>query len=116
HCLPSSVRVPATTWPDEGSMMSPTALTATNAATTRPFGRRMAAEPMPAFIGRPADLPTVAPAPAPTLPSFTGSAVAAAAALYPQSALGRIFGLPPNDRSNRIAEGTMGTTPLVPTR
>ena len=50
-------------------LMSPTAFTATSAATTSPFGSRMAADPIPAFIGRPADLPIVAPAPAPTLPS-----------------------------------------------
>ena len=33
--------------------MSPTALTATIAATTRPFGILIAAEPIPAFIGPP---------------------------------------------------------------
>src|SRR5207253_1265156 len=56
-------------------------------------------------------LPTVAPAPAPIVPSFTASLVAAAAARYPQSALGRIFGLLPTGRSNRIAAGTIGTLP-----
>ena len=47
--LPSSVRMPATTWPVAGSMMSPRALTATSAATTRPLGSVMAALPMPAL-------------------------------------------------------------------
>ena len=80
RCCPSSVRVPATTCPVSGSMMSPTALTATIAATTSPFGSLIAADPMPAFIGFPPDLPTVAPAPAPTLPSSTGASEAASAA------------------------------------
>jgi hypothetical protein len=64
-------------------MMSPTALTATMAATTRPLGRAIEALPMPAFIDRPGppNLPTVAPAPAPIVPSDTGAVVAAAAAL-----------------------------------
>jgi hypothetical protein len=48
--------------------------------------RLMAAEPIPAFIGppplgRPPDLPTVAPAPAPTFPSLTDDSVAVSAAL-----------------------------------
>src|SRR3954451_16567056 len=112
-------------------MMSPTALTATTAATTRPLGSLMAADPIPAFIGpplpppvfmgpplpppRPADLPTVAPAPAPTFPSWTGDSDAASAARYPQSGPGRTFGSPPNQRSIRIADGTIGTTPAAPT-
>ena len=50
--LPSSVRTPATTSPVAGSMMSPTAFTATSAATTRPFGSVIAAVPMPPFIAR----------------------------------------------------------------
>ena len=71
--LPSSLRTPATTLPVVGSMMSPTALTATIAATTRPLGSVMDADPRPPFIERPRPiLPTVAPAPAPTLPSATG--------------------------------------------
>ena len=80
--LPSSVRTPATTLPVPGSMMSPTAFTATMAATTRPFGRTIAAEPRPPFIERPSPiLPTVAPAPAPTLPSGTAASLAPCAAL-----------------------------------
>ena len=51
--LPSAVRTPATTLPVAGSMMSPTALTATSAATTRPSGSVIDADPMPAFIDRP---------------------------------------------------------------
>ncbi len=74
--VPSGLRTPATTLPVSGSMMSPTAFTATIAATTRPFGMVSAALPMPDFIALigPPSLPTVAPAPAPTLPSCTGSA------------------------------------------
>jgi len=69
--LPLLSRAPATTAPVAGSITSPTALTATIAPTMRPFGNAMAAEPMPAFIGMrpPPIFPTVAPAPAPTLPS-----------------------------------------------
>ena len=81
--LPSSVRTPATTAPVAGSMMSPTAFTATSAATTRPFGNAIAAVPTPAFIARsrfPASLPTVAPAPAPMFPSATGPSLAVDAA------------------------------------
>ena len=85
------------------------------------FLNLIAAEPIPAFIGpplpvpRPADLPTVAPAPAPTFPSSTGDSDAASAARYPQSGPGRTFGSPPNQRSIRIADGTIGTTPAAPT-
>src|SRR4029079_9211232 len=92
--LPSGPRTPATTWPVAGSMMSPTALTATMAATTRPLGSLIAADPIPAFIRPPPpprpppDLPTVAPAPAPTLPSWAGASDADSAARYPQSAVG----------------------------
>src|SRR5262245_35605745 len=80
----SGLRTPATTLPVDGSTMSPTAFTATIAATTRPFGSTIAAEPMPALVGLrdpagkpsrsgvPLNLPTVAPAPAPIDPSCTG--------------------------------------------
>ena len=47
-------------------------------------------------------------APAPTFPSTTGASVAAFAARYPQSAVGRIFGSP-TMRSNSDAPGTVGT-------
>jgi hypothetical protein len=79
--VPSAFRAPATTAPVSGLMMSPTELTATIAATTRPFGSVIDAVPMPAFIGSrrpdgypvcsamPPSFPTVAPAPAPTDPS-----------------------------------------------
>src|SRR5439155_1523258 len=107
----SGLRTPATTFPVAGSMTSPTAFTATIAPTTRPLGSAMEAVPIPDFVERPAppNFPTVAPAPAPTVPSCTTPVVAASAALYPQSAVGRIFGLPPTPRSNRIAAGTIGT-------
>src|SRR4029079_13818878 len=93
-----------------GSMTSPAAFTATRAATIKPSGSVIAALPIPAFIAcsNPPDLPIVAPAPAPTLPSVTGAFVAAFAAAYPQSAVGRIFGSP-TGKSNSDAAGTVGT-------
>ena len=73
---------PATTLPVAGSMTSPTAFTATMAATMRPSGIRS-----PRCRGRPSSIdpappsfPTVAPAPAPIDPSAAWSGVAAAAA------------------------------------
>ena len=39
--VPSGLRTPATTWPVSGSMMSPTALTATMAPTLKPLGSVM---------------------------------------------------------------------------
>src|SRR5512143_148876 len=101
-------------------MISPTALTTAIAPTTSPFGNVIDAEPTPDFIGslrsagfgsKPPSFPTVAPAPAPTLPSATGPLVAAVAALYPQSAVGRVFGSATNGRSKITAAGTIGTTP-----
>ena len=67
----------------DGSMASPTALTATIAATMVPSGIVRAALPRPLFIARalPAVLPIVAPAPAPTFPSGTSDVLAASAAL-----------------------------------
>ena len=64
-------------------MTEPTALTATIAATVSPSVVVSAADPIPPFIARlpPIILPTVAPAPAPTLPSSIAPALAAAAAL-----------------------------------
>ena len=81
--LPSSVRIPATTLPVDGSTTSPAAFTATMAPTIRPLGSAMLAEPSPPFMARPAPpiLPTVAPAPAPTLPSGTAPFDAVVAAL-----------------------------------
>ena len=81
NVLPSSPRAPATTCPVAGSITSPTALTATIAATTRPSESLIDALPSPPFTGRPVILPTVAPAPAPTLPSSTGPSLAATEAL-----------------------------------
>ena len=78
---PSSVRAPATMVPVSGSTTSPTAFTAINAATCKPPGTSMSEVPMPPFIARPGppSLPTVAPAPAPTLPSSMSSARALSA-------------------------------------
>src|SRR5438094_747516 len=86
----SGLRTPATTFPVAGSMTSPTAFTATMAPTTRPLGSEMDAVPIPDFVARPPppNFPTVAPAPAPTVPSCTTPAVAPSAALYPQRPLG----------------------------
>ncbi len=80
--MPSAVRTPAITLLVAGSMTSPTAFTATSAEMTSPSGSTSDADPIPAFIGRRGSpsFPTVAPAPAPTLPSATASAVAAPAA------------------------------------
>ena len=91
--------------PVAGSTMSPRALTATIAATTRPFGRVMAALPMPPFIARsrPPILPTVAPAPAPTFPSATGPSVAAFAAWKPHRRL--------DESVRRRPEGRTGSRP-----
>ena len=74
-------RVPATSAPVSGSRTSPSALTATSAPTTT-SPRRTDALPIPPRIARatPWSLPTLAPVPAPTLPSATGPATAAAAA------------------------------------
>ena len=110
--LPSAVRTPAMTRPVDGSITSPTAFTTTRAATTRPSGVTIDAVPRPPRIARdaPASLPTVAPLPAPTFPSTAGPAVAVAAARYPHSAVGLIFGSP-TFRSNTTAAGTIGTFP-----
>ena len=80
--VPSWVRTPATTSPVAGSITSPTALTATTAATVSPSARVIEAVPIPPFIARPRprSFPTVAPAPAPTLPSAGAAVVAARAA------------------------------------
>ena len=66
---PSGWRLPATTRAVLGSITSPAAFTATNAAMRTPSTARLAV-PMPPFIAcaMPNILPTVAPAPAPTLP------------------------------------------------
>ena len=75
---PSSPRVPARMRPFAGSTMSPVAFTATIAPTvTAPTFND--AVPMPPFMPRskPKSLPTVAPAPAPTLPCAGGTWLAA---------------------------------------
>ena len=79
---PLAVRTPARTDCVVGSMMSPTALTATMAATVSPLSRVPAAAPSPPFMARamPRSSPPVAPAPAPTLPSADVSLLAWVAA------------------------------------
>ena len=75
---PSAVRAPARMRPEAGSTTSPMAFTATRAPTvTLPM--RSDALPMPPFMAcaGPNSLPTVAPAPAPTLPWAGGSKLAA---------------------------------------
>ncbi|KAG1436511.1 hypothetical protein G6F57_020633 [Rhizopus arrhizus] len=77
RCLPSGVRAPARMRPVAGSSTSPTAFTATIAPTVTPATVNDAL-PMPPFMARlaPYSLPTVAPAPAPTLPSCGAAVVA----------------------------------------
>ena len=112
---PSESRAPATMAPRAGSTMSPSAFTAARAPTTKPSGSVTAAEPRPPRMARsgPNIFPTDAPAPAPTLPTATGSEEADSAARNPDSAFGRTVGSP-TPKSNRIAAGTIGTT-LPPT-
>src|SRR5581483_7402218 len=89
--------------------ISPSALTANRAPTiTSPSSA--AAVPTPPFTWRsgPWSLATVAPVPAPTLPSSTSSEAASQAA-YPSLGPGRALGSP-TPRSNRTAAGTIGTT------
>ena len=80
--LSGAWRAPAISVPVSGSRTSPTALTATRAPTTT-SPRRTEALPIPPRIERSRryTLPTVAPVPAPTLPSATGPAAAAFAAI-----------------------------------
>ena len=114
-CRPR-LRTPATTLPVAGSMMSPTAFTATMAATTRPFGSgdRRPSRGRPSSAATLPILPTVAPAPAPTLPSATGAVgrglrgLVAAVGGRPDLAACRR-----TPRSNRMAAGTIGTTPVA---
>src|SRR5262249_36804590 len=82
NALPSFVRAPAIGFPLEGSNTSPIAFTATIAPTLIPFSF-IDDVPIPPFIARaiPKSFPTVAPAPAPTLPSGGGVAAAAWQAL-----------------------------------
>ena len=103
-------RAPARSAPVSGSRTSPTALTATRAPTTAPSARVLAL-PIPPRIARSIrwSLPTVAPVPAPTLPSPGAAGVAFAAAAYPISRVGRAR-MSPTLRSNRIAAATWGTT------
>ena len=79
-----------------GSRTSPNAFTATKAVTSTPPLSSTSPEPTPDFMAwrMPKILPTVAPVPAPTAPSFTAPVVAAAAALSPISRVGRMPALP----------------------
>ena len=112
--LPSAVRAPARMVPCRQSRTSPAALTTTSAPTTT-SPSRIDAEPMPPFIPRmprPTNiLPTVAPVPAPTLPSATADAAAAWHARYASSGPTRIRPSP-SDRSSITAPTTMGTRTL----
>ena len=70
----------------------------------------MAADPMPPLTARsgPPNLATVAPVPAPTLPSGIGDALEARQALRPSSGPGRTSEVI-KPRSNSMADDTMGT-------
>src|SRR2546425_12170393 len=91
-------------------MTSPKAFTTTSAPTITPPGRLTAQVPTPPFIAvwGPNTLPTVAPLPAPTLPSSTGPADAPRAAAQPISAVGRTVALP-IIRAKITAAGTTET-------
>src|SRR5215218_1777027 len=107
--VPSSRRGPASISRVMGSLISPKAFTAARAATTRPPSSRAEALPTPPFIARsrPSTFPTVAPAPAPTLPWAKSPLVAEEAALWPISASGRTVGSPMTT-SKRTAAETRG--------
>src|SRR5258705_7373486 len=93
------------------SNVEPTEFTATIAPTTTPLSRTTLAVPSPPFTP-----PETAPAPAPTLPSWTGPDRAALHAARPKEASGReVNGAPHRPGSKRIALGTIGTTLPPPT-
>ena len=82
--------------PVSGSRTSPTAFTAMSAPRCTP-SRSRTAQPSPPFVARamPWSLPTLAPVPAPTLPSATGPGRAPAAARMAHRAIGpRAVGSP----------------------
>ena len=108
---PSAVRAPATGCAVSGSITSPTALQAMSAPTVTP-STVTEALPMPPFMARamPNILPTLAPVPAPTLPSAGSAREAAAQAAWPAAASGRMR-MSPTIRSNSTAEGTSGSRP-----
>ena len=113
--LPSAVRTPATTWPVDGSMMSPTALTATMAATTRPFGQRDRRRAEAAFHrspGRPSCRPWRRRRRRRCLPRPGRRWPLRAPCSRSRRSAGS-SGCLPNRRSNRIAAGTIGTTPVA---
>src|SRR5712692_1652011 len=78
----SARRAPPRISPDSGSRMSPKAFTTASAATRTPSGSSSVQQPMPDLVARsiPKSFPTVAPVPAPTLPSATGASAFACAA------------------------------------
>src|SRR5256885_16084348 len=98
------------------SRMSPTAFSTTSAPTTM-SPRRTAHVPTPPFMARrgPSALPTVAPVPAPTVPSGT-SVDAAPHARYASSRVGQPAGLPPRPpaESEDTAGGGAGDDPPRP--
>ncbi len=88
---------------------APSALTAASAeTTTSPASTE--APPTPPFQHAPGPgcFATVAPVPAPTLPSSTSPSAAASQAAYPAASSGRAVDSP-IARSNRTAAGTIGT-------
>ena len=115
--LPSGLRTPATTLPVSGSMMSPTALTATmrrdDEAVRQRDGALSRCPPSSDRVpGCRRNLPTVAPAPAPTLPSAhrRGRSPRRRPCSRSRPSAGS-SGCRRTPRSNRIAAGTIGTTP-----
>ena len=84
-------------------------MTAISAPTVTPSTLTLAL-PMPPFMAcaPPNSLPTVAPAPAPTLPCSGGVRPAAWQAAWPAAASGRMRASP-TCKSNSTAAGTMGT-------
>src|SRR6185369_3171546 len=76
----------------------------TIAPTTTPFGSSALAVPSPPFTP-----PERAPAPAPTLPIFTGPLFAAWHAAVPNEASGQKLQGAQRPGSNRTAEATIGT-------
>ncbi len=98
---------PATTTPDAGSTIEPSALTAAIAPIVK-GSTRADAVPSPPGAGWPEAAPTLAPVPAPTRPQGSGASEAATAAASPSAGPGLVVAV---CRSNRIAVGTMGTIP-----
>ena len=112
---PSARRDPAMIAP-VASRTSPKALTTASAATdtrSAPSPAAATAQPTPPFIAHagPAPFPTVAPVPAPMLPSAISSDRASSHAAYAIAGVGRASKRPSGARSKMTAAGTIGTTP-----